>query len=90
MALEAVLQPNLWSLIDLIRAATEGDEEQIWRLLEPVFRALRLIRYRAIFRGRTLGRIGMRPDTNCSSSRKTAKCWAPTSCKPTSAVAVRT
>ncbi len=23
----------------MIRAATEGDEEQIWRLLEPVFRA---------------------------------------------------
>jgi hypothetical protein len=38
MALEAVLQPYLWSLIDLIRAATPSDEGQIWRLLEPVFR----------------------------------------------------
>ncbi len=39
MALEAVLQPCFGSLVDLIRPATSNDEEQIWRLLEPVFRA---------------------------------------------------
>ena len=39
MALEAILQPYPRSLIALIRAATPSDEEQIWRLLEPVFRA---------------------------------------------------
>jgi len=39
MALEAVPQPYPRSLINLIRAAIPSDEEQIWRLLEPVFRA---------------------------------------------------
>jgi ribosomal protein S18 acetylase RimI-like enzyme len=39
MALEAVLQPYFRPFLSLIRAATAQDEEQIWRLLEPVFRA---------------------------------------------------